>query len=137
MAKKTEEKSTKTKTKAKKSTLKVGDNGRVYISATFNNTLVTVTNDKGEVVAWSSAGAAGFKGTRKSTPFAATTAMENVAKKAAEKGMKTVDVYIKGPGSGRDAALRAIKSAGLSISMIADITPIPHNGPRAEKKRRI
>ena len=137
MAKKTEEKSTKIKTKAKKSTLKVGDNGRVYISATFNNTLVTVTNDKGEVVAWSSAGAAGFKGTRKSTPFAATTAMENVAKKAAEKGMKTVDVYIKGPGSGRDAALRAIKSAGLSISMIADITPIPHNGPRAEKKRRI
>ena len=137
MAKKTEEKSTKTKTKAKKSPLTVGDNGRVYISATFNNTLVTVTNDKGEVVAWSSAGAAGFKGTRKSTPFAATTAMENVAKKAAEKGMKTVDVYIKGPGSGRDAALRAIKSAGLSISMIADITPIPHNGPRAEKKRRI
>lgn len=135
MAKKPEGKSTKTK--AKKSTLKVGDSGRVYISATFNNTLVTVTNDKGEVVAWSSAGAAGFKGTRKSTPFAATMAMENVAKKAAEKGMKTVDVYIKGPGSGRDAALRAIKSAGLSISMIADITPIPHNGPRAEKKRRI
>ncbi len=125
------------KTKAKKSTLKVSDRGRVYVSATFNNTLITITNDKGETVGWSSAGAAGFKGARKSTPFAATTAVENVAKKAVEKGIKSVDVYIKGPGSGRDAALRAIKSAGLSISMIADVTPIPHNGPRASKKRRI
>lgn len=125
------------KTKAKKSTLKISDRGRVYVSATFNNTLVTITNDKGDTVGWSSAGAAGFKGARKSTPFAATTAVENVAKKAIERGIKSVDVYIKGPGSGRDAALRAIKSAGLSISMIADITPIPHNGPRASKKRRI
>ena len=125
------------KTKAKKSTLVVSERGRVYVSATFNNTLVTITNEKGETVGWSSAGAAGFKGTRKSTPFAATTAVENIAKKAIAKGMKNVDVYIKGPGAGRDAALRAIKSAGLSISMIADITPIPHNGPRAEKKRRI
>lgn len=123
--------------KTKKSTLKVSDKGRVYVSATFNNTLVTVTNDKGETVAWSSAGASGFKGARKSTPFAATTAMENVAKKAVEKGIRNVDVYVKGPGSGRDAALRAIKSAGLSIQLIADVTPIPHNGPRAEKKRRI
>jgi small subunit ribosomal protein S11 len=125
------------KTKAKKSSLKISDRGRVYVSATFNNTLITITNDKGETVGWSSAGAAGFKGARKSTPFAATTAVENVAKKAVEKGIKSVDVYIKGPGSGRDAALRAIKSAGLSISMIADVTPIPHNGPRASKKRRI
>ena len=125
------------KTKSKKSTLKISDKGRVYVSATFNNTLVTVTNDKGETVAWSSAGASGFKGARKSTPFAATTAMENVAKKAVEKGIRNVDVYVKGPGSGRDAALRAIKSAGLSIQLIADVTPIPHNGPRAEKKRRI
>lgn len=124
-------------TKQKKSTIKITDRGRVYVSATFNNTLVTITNDKGETVAWSSAGASGFKGTRKSTPFAATTAMETVAKKALEKGIKTVDVYIKGPGSGRDSALRGIKSAGLSISLIADVTPIPHNGPRAEKKRRI
>lgn len=124
-------------TKVKKSTLKVSDNGRVYVSATFNNTLVTITNDKGETVAWSSAGASGFKGTRKSTPFAATTAVEGVAKKALDRGIRNVEVYIKGPGSGRDAALRAIKSAGLSISLIADITPIPHNGPRAEKKRRI
>jgi small subunit ribosomal protein S11 len=127
----------KTKTKAKKSSLKVSEKGRVYVSATFNNTLVTITNELGDTVAWSSAGASGFKGTRKSTPFAATTAVETVAKKALEKGIKTVDVYVKGPGSGRDAALRAIKSAGLSISLIADITPIPHNGPRAEKKRRI
>lgn len=127
----------KVKTKAKKSNLKISEKGRVYVSATFNNTLVTITNETGDTVAWSSAGASGFKGTRKSTPFAATTAVETVAKKALEKGIKTVDVYVKGPGSGRDAALRAIKSAGLSISLIADLTPIPHNGPRAEKKRRI
>lgn len=126
-----------TKTKTKKSTLSVSDKGKVYVSATFNNTLVTITNDKGETVGWSSAGAVGFKGTRKSTPFAASTAVENVAKRALEKGIRTVEVYIKGPGAGRDSALRAIKSAGLSISLIADITPIPHNGPRAEKRRRI
>lgn len=125
------------KTKVKKTPLKISEKGRVYVSATFNNTLVTFTNDKGDTVAWSSAGAAGFKGARKSTPFAATTAVENAAKKVLEKGIKSVDVYVKGPGAGRDAALRAIKSAGLSISLIADVTPIPHNGPRAEKKRRI
>ena len=125
------------KKKAKKSTLKISEKGRVYVASTFNNTLVTITNEKGETVAWSSAGASGFKGTRKSTPFAATTAMETVAKKALEKGIRSVDVYIKGPGAGRDAALRAIKSVGLSILMIADVTPIPHNGPRASKKRRI
>lgn len=127
----------KVKTSKKKSTLKVSANGKVYISATFNNTLVTITNDKGDTVAWSSAGASGFKGTRKSTPFAATTAVEGVAKKALDAGIKTVEVFVKGPGAGRDAALRAIKSAGLSISMIADLTPMPHNGPRAEKKRRV
>ena|ERR1700690_1689968 len=121
----------------KKSTLKVSEGGKVYVSATFNNTLVTITNEKGDTVAWSSAGASGFKGARKSTPFAATTAVEAVAKKAMAAGIKTVEVYVKGPGSGRDAALRAIKSAGLSISLIADITPMPHNGPRAQKKRRV
>lgn len=121
----------------KKSTLKVSENGKVYVSATFNNTLVTITNEKGDTVAWSSAGAAGFKGTRKSTPFAATTAVEQVARKAINAGIKIVEVYVKGPGSGRDAALRAIKSAGLSIASIADITPMPHNGPRAQKKRRV
>jgi small subunit ribosomal protein S11 len=125
------------KAKAKKSTLKVTESGKVFIMATFNNTLITITNEKGETVAWSSAGASGFKGARKSTTYAATTAMENAAKKALEKGIRSVEVYVKGPGAGRDAALRAIKSAGLSISLIADITPIPHNGPRASKKRRI
>jgi len=121
----------------KKSNLKITEHGKVFISATFNNTLVTITNDKGDTIAWSSSGAAGFKGTRKSTPFAATSAVESVARKAIEKGLKTVDVYVKGPGSGRDASLRGIKSAGLSISMISDVTPIPHNGPRAKKKRRV
>ena len=121
----------------KKSTLKVTESGKVFVSATFNNTLVTITNEKGDTVAWSSAGASGFKGTRKSTPFAATTAVEQVARKAIDAGIKVVEVYVKGPGSGRDAALRAIKSAGLSISSIADITPMPHNGPRAQKKRRV
>ncbi len=125
------------KTKAKKSNLVVTEKGRVFVAATFNNTLITITNDKGETISWSSAGASGFKGTRKSTPYAATTAMEQAARKAIDKGLKSVDVFVKGPGSGRDAALRAIKSAGLSITMIADVTPIPHNGPRAEKKRRI
>ena len=125
------------KTSSKKKVNRVTENGRVYIAATFNNTLVTITNNKGDVVAWSSAGASGFKGTRKSTPYAATTAVETAAKKVAAEGMKSVDVYVKGPGSGRDSALRAIKSAGLSIAQIADVTPIPHNGPRPSKKRRI
>jgi small subunit ribosomal protein S11 len=131
------EKSKVVKVKAKKSTLKVTESGKVFIMATFNNTLITVTNEKGETVSWSSAGASGFKGARKSTPYAATTAMENAAKKALDRGIRSVEVYVKGPGAGRDAALRAIKAAGLSISLIADITPIPHNGPRASKKRRI
>ena len=123
--------------KIKKAKVQVSGNGRAYITSTFNNTLITITNDKGDPIGWSSAGSAGFKGTRKSTPFAATSAMEAVVKKAVEKGLKTVEVYIKGPGAGRDSALRAIKSGGLSIALIADITPVPHNGPRAKKKRRI
>jgi small subunit ribosomal protein S11 len=125
------------KTGSKKKVDRITENGKIYITATFNNTLVTITNNKGDTVGWSSAGANGFKGTRKSTPYAATTAVEAVAKKVVTGGMKTVDVYIKGPGAGRDSALRAIKTAGLSISQIADVTPIPHNGPRASKKRRI
>lgn len=125
------------KTVSKKKVDRVTENGRIYITATFNNTLVTITNNKGDTIGWSSAGAAGFKGTRKSTPFAATSAVEAVAKKVVERGLKNVEVYIKGPGSGRDSALRAIKSAGLTITQIADVTPIPHNGPRASKKRRI
>lgn len=121
----------------KKSPLTITQNGRAYVTATFNNTLVSITNTEGDTIAWGSAGASGFKGTRKSTPFAATTAMEGVARKAMGKGIKAVDIFIKGPGSGRDAALRAIRSVGLSITSIADVTPIPHNGPRAKKKRRV
>lgn len=129
------EKKQEVKTKRKQKT--ISQNGKVYITSTFNNTIVTITNDKGETVAWSSAGARGFKGTRKSTPYAATLAMDDTAKKALSMGIKTVEVYVKGPGVGRDSALRAIKTAGLSISSIADITPIPHNGPRPEKRRRV
>ena len=111
--------------------------GKVYISASFNNTLVNVCNDRGETVAWGSSGASGFKGTRKSTPFAATTAVEGVLDKAKNKGVSEVEVYLKGPGPGRDAALRAIRASGVKIAMIADVTPIPHNGPRPKKKRRV
>jgi small subunit ribosomal protein S11 len=121
----------------KKSVVEVGSHGKVYITATFNNTLVTVTNDKGETLSWSSSGARGFKGTRKSTPYAASLAVEDAAKRAVFKGLKIVDVYIKGPGSGRESALRGVKAGGLSISSIADITPMPHNGPRAQKRRRV
>lgn len=111
--------------------------GKVYVSASFNNTLVTVTDDVGNTLAWSSSGNSGFKGTRKATPFAATSAVEKVIKKAKEeKGISEVEVYIKGPGPGRDSALRAIKAGGVKISLIADVTPIPHNGPRPRKKRR-
>jgi len=111
--------------------------GKVYVSTTFNNTVVTVTNEKGDTISWSSSGNVGFKGTRKSTPYAATMAVDQAVKKAKEQGVQTVEVFIKGPGAGRDAALRAIRNSGLSISMIADVTPIPHNGPRPEKRRRI
>lgn len=131
------EKQTKKTTLKKKIGVAVSAHGKAYIMATFNNTLVTMTNDKGDTIAWSSSGARGFKGTRKSTPYAATMAVETVAKRAIDRGLKTVEVYVKGPGPGRDSALRAIKSAGLSISLIADITPIPHNGPRPRKKRRV
>ncbi|HEX7042941.1 MAG TPA: 30S ribosomal protein S11 [Patescibacteria group bacterium] len=123
--------------KKKKNGAVVTSGGKIFITATFNNTLVTVTNEKGETVSWSSSGAKGFKGARKSTPYAASLAVEDAAKKALEKGLKSVEVYVKGPGSGRDSALRAIRSAGLSISLIADVTPIPHNGPRAKKRRRV
>ncbi|MCL4382689.1 MAG: 30S ribosomal protein S11 [Patescibacteria group bacterium] len=115
----------------------VGSRGRVYVTATFNNTLVTMTDDSGNTVCWGSSGASGFKGARKSTPYAATTAVELVARKAQIAGIREVEVYIKGPGAGRDAALRALKSVGLQISLIADVTPIPHNGVRPKKKRRV
>lgn len=122
----------------KKQQTRIVEKGRVYITATFNNSLVTVTDEKGNTLGWGSAGSVGFKGTRKSTPFAATTAVDQVIKKIMGRyGLKSVEVYIKGPGAGRDAALRALKSAGLAVTMIADVTPIPHNGVRPKKKRRV
>ncbi|KKQ26302.1 MAG: 30S ribosomal protein S11 [Candidatus Woesebacteria bacterium GW2011_GWA1_37_8] len=123
--------------KTKKDIKKQTEKGKVFISATFNNTIVTVTDEEGKTLKWSSSGNSGFKGTRKSTPFAATTAVEKAIKAAAaDHGLSEVEVYVKGPGPGRDAALRAIRAGGLRISMIADLTPIPHNGPRQKKKRR-
>jgi small subunit ribosomal protein S11 len=110
---------------------------RLNVLATFNNTLVTATDLEGNTVAWASAGAAGFKGTRKSTPFAATTTVERLISRLKEKGVKEVEVYIKGPGPGRDAALRVVRAAGLRLSLIADVTPMPHNGTRPKKKRRV
>ncbi|OGH18990.1 MAG: 30S ribosomal protein S11 [Candidatus Levybacteria bacterium RIFCSPHIGHO2_12_FULL_38_12] len=135
-----EEKSQKSKVKSQKLRKKVqaiSSMGKIYITATFNNTLITITSDSGDTISWSSSGARGFKGTRRSTPYAASLAVEDAAKRAIGRGLKTVEVYIKGPGAGRDSSLRAIKSAGLSIAQIADITPIPHNGPRAKKRRRV
>lgn len=111
--------------------------GRVYVTATFNNTLVTVTDPQGNTLMTGSSGASGFKGARKSTPYAATATVENVGRKAWDKGIRQVEVYIKGPGAGRDAALRALKTIGFDISLIADVTPIAHNGPRPKKKRRV
>ena len=126
------------KTQIKKTAKKEVANGRAYIAASFNNTLITLTDDKGATLAWGSSGASGFKGTRKSTPYAATTAVENTVKEAVTKyGLKEVDIFIKGPGPGRDSSLRAIRAAGLKISSITDVTPIPHNGPRSKKKRRV
>jgi small subunit ribosomal protein S11 len=114
------------------------EKARVYISASFNNTLVNVTDETGGTLGWSSSGNVGFKGTRRSTPFAATTAIEKVFKKVRDEcGVGEVEVYIKGPGAGRDAALRAIRACGVRISLIADVTPMPHNGPRPKKKRRV
>jgi len=112
-------------------------NGIVHVQCTFNNTLVTVTDPKGNVVTWSSAGSMNFKGSRKSTPFAAQMAAEAAGKKAMDAGMKSVEVYVKGPGSGREAAIRAIQTCGLQISLIKDVTPVPHNGCRPPKRRRV
>lgn len=111
--------------------------GRIYITATFNNTLVNLTDSAGQTIAWSSSGEAGFKGARKATPFAAINAVDKVVHKGKALGLSSVEVFIKGPGPGRDAAIRALRNAGLNITMIADVTPIPHNGPRAKKRRRV
>jgi len=111
--------------------------GIAHIQSTFNNTIVTITDTSGNVIAWSSAGTQGFKGSRKSTPFAAQVAAEDAVKKAKEHGLRTVQVYVKGPGSGRESALRSLQMAGLNISLIRDVTPIPHNGCRPPKRRRV
>jgi len=111
--------------------------GVVHIYATFNNTVVTITDPAGNVVSWSSAGCGGFKGSRKSTPFAAQVAGEAAARKAKEAGMRSVSVFIKGPGAGRESALRALGTAGLNVSLIKDVTPVPHNGCRSRKSRRV
>jgi small subunit ribosomal protein S11 len=110
--------------------------GRVYITATFNNTLVSITDENGNCLNWSSTGASGFKGSRKSTPFAATTAIDSAIKKAKEFGMTSVKVFIKGPGPGRDSVLGVLRSSGLKVTQISDVTPIPHNGCRPKKRRR-
>ena|SRR6185312_3538942 len=111
--------------------------GRAYVQSTFNNTMVTLTDQTGGVVAWSSAGASGFKGSRKSTPYAAQVAAENAARKAMEHGMRQVDVFIKGPGSGREMAIRSLQTTGIQVTSITDVTPVPHNGCRPPKRRRV
>ena len=122
---------------AKKKVKKNVQSGIAHIQSTFNNTVVTITDVSGNVVAWSSAGVRGFKGSRKSTPFAAQLAAEDAAKKAMDHGMRTISVFVKGPGSGRESALRALQAAGFKISLIRDVTPIPHNGCRPPKRRRV
>ncbi|HPS40683.1 MAG TPA: 30S ribosomal protein S11 [Candidatus Woesebacteria bacterium] len=119
----------------KKKQSRVVASGRLYVRATFNNTLVSVTDDQGAVLCWSSTGEAGFSGSRKSTPYAATVALENAIAKAKNYGMNKMDVFIKGPGPGRDVALRVLRAQGIRISMIADLTPVPHNGTRPRKAR--
>ena len=111
--------------------------GVVHVNASFNNTMITVSDEQGNTVSWSSAGTMGFKGSRKSTPYAAQLAAEDAAKKAMEHGLKTVNVEVMGPGSGRESALRALQSVGLTVNMIRDVTPIPHNGCRPRKRRRV
>ncbi|OQX27908.1 MAG: 30S ribosomal protein S11 [Desulfobacteraceae bacterium IS3] len=124
---------TRTKKKEKKSIL----NGVVHIQSTFNNTIVTITDPAGNIVSWSSSGVQGFKGSRKSTPFAAQLAAEDAARKAMDHGMRNVEVFVKGPGAGRESALRSLQSAGFNVLMIRDVTPIPHNGCRPPKRRRV
>jgi small subunit ribosomal protein S11 len=127
----------KKKIRTKRKEKKNISTGVVHIQSTFNNTIVTVTDVTGNVVSWSSSGMHGFKGSRKSTPFAAQMAAEDAAKKAIEHGMKTVEVFVKGPGAGRESALRALQGAGFTVTSIKDVTPVPHNGCRPPKRRRV
>jgi small subunit ribosomal protein S11 len=125
------------KRQTKKKVRKNIQSGIAHITATFNNTIVSITDVSGNVISWSSAGTCGFKGSRKSTPFAAQLAAEDAAKKAMDHGMRNIMVYVKGPGAGRESALRALNSAGFKISLIRDVTPVPHNGCRPRKRRRV
>lgn len=125
------------KTTRKKRERKNIEKGAAHIRSTFNNTIVTITDVAGNALAWASAGELGFRGSKKSTPFAAQMAAETAAKAAMENGLKSVEVYVKGPGTGREAAIRALQAAGLEVSMIKDVTPIPHNGCRPPKRRRV
>ena len=127
----------KKKSKTKKKSRKVDANGVVHIKASFNNTHITITDTIGKTISWSTAGKIGFKGSKKSTPFAAQQAASNAAKEAMDMGLRKVEVWVKGPGSGREAAIRSLSAAGLEISVIKDVTPIPHNGCRPPKRRRI
>src|SRR5436190_433857 len=121
----------------RKKTRKMVSEGVAHIHSTFNNTIITITDPTGNVVAWSSAGAVGFKGSRKGTPFAAQLAAESAAKKAMDAGVRSVQVFVKGPGAGRESALRSLQAAGFAVSLIKDVTPIPHNGCRPPKRRRV
>lgn len=125
------------KTKARRRIRRGISEGRVYIQSTFNNTIITVTDSRGDVIAWGSAGSAGFKGSRKGTPYAAQLAAQRAARQATNDGLRQVDVYVKGPGSGREAAIRTLQASGLIVTSIRDVTPIPHNGCRPPKKRKV
>ena len=121
----------------KKREKRVVPKGAAHVKASFNNTIISISDPVGNIVAWSSAGASGWKGSRKSTPYAAQVAAENVARKALDAGMKTIEVFVRGPGAGREAAIRALEATGLEVTAITDVTPIPHNGCRAPKRRRV
>ncbi len=137
MVKTPEPKTAGGKTPRRKKVKRVVSEGIARIHSTFNNTIVSITDPPGNVIAWSSAGAAGFKGSRKGTPFAAQVAADQAARKAIDMGMRTVQVYVKGPGAGREAALRSLQVAGMTVTLIKDVTPIPHNGCRPTKRRRV
>ena len=124
-------------TRTRKRERKSVPQGKAYVHSTFNNTIVTFTDPQGNVIAWGSSGTAGFKGSRKGTPYAAQMAAENAARRAMEHGLRQVEVYVRGPGSGREAAIRSFQAAGINISSIRDVTPVPHNGCRPAKKRRV
>jgi small subunit ribosomal protein S11 len=127
----------KKKLRTKKRERKVVSDGKAFIVSTFNNTIITLTDPKGGVIAWGSSGTAGFKGSRKGTPYAAQLAAQGAAQKAKDQGLRHVEVFVRGPGSGREAAIRALQASGISVTAIHDVTPIPHNGCRARKKRRV